>query len=557
MRKKLTAAGCLLAFVLVCILILLFCRMFTTPKDASVSIVEFVEWERGEVILADGTEAPYDFTQYALPEASDRATYRFYTTLPELSEQAVLVVESSSLEIILYIDEKEAFRTASALEGDLLYQTQNILTLDPESAGSQLRLECRYLGGGNIIFPPLLRIEDNTQQRAEDLAYAHSLSLPTGAFALALVLICGMFFLSLARGTPEWSLLPLMVATAGLMVQRITQGSGYYFLPLPVTEALSSDWVLWAELLALTGYALLNRRRSFWKYLGRAAACTAVALLAAYLVSLAQGSYLSRYINVLFEELLMGYYGGILYWVVGWMVWVCTGISAYSLIRTFVQTRSELQALALKTQLATESQQAIERQMRETAALRHEAGHQIAALSLMYQQGDMEGLGNYLRELQDQQAAQTPAQFSENFTVNAILHSAAGRAVEQNTRFSALAPLPETLPIPEADLCGLLMNMLDNALEACQAIPEPSSRWISFQIQVKSGYLAVKCQNARSGALRRDKADKLSTTKANPEIHGFGLKQMEAIAGKYQSMLDIQIAEDTFTVQTALRLPQS
>ena len=107
------------------------------------------------------------------------------------------------MEIILYLDGNEAFRTVSPLEGELLYQTQNDLVLDPESAGCQLMLECRYLGGGNIIFPPLLRVEDNRQQQTETMAAANSVALPTGAFALALALICGMFLLCLAGGEPE------------------------------------------------------------------------------------------------------------------------------------------------------------------------------------------------------------------------------------------------------------------------------------------------------------------------------------------------------------------
>ena len=54
--------------------------------------------------------------------------------------------------------------------------------------------------------------------------------------------------------------------------------------------------------------------------------------------------------------------------------------------------------------------------------------------------------------------------------------------------------------------------------------------------------------------LHTDEQGQLLTTKPDQEGHGFGLAQMRAVAAKYHSVLTIDHDEDTFTVQTALKL---
>ena len=71
--------------------------------------------------------------------------------------------------------------------------------------------------------------------------------------------------------------------------------------------------------------------------------------------------------------------------------------------------------------------------------------------------------------------------------------------------------------VPEGDLCTLLMNLLDNALEACRKVEE--DRWIRFQAQVNRGILFIQCENSYQGSLRKDGRGRLLTTKEEPELH--------------------------------------
>lgn len=159
-------------------------------------------------------------------------------------------------------------------------------------------------------------------------------------------------------------------------------------------------------------------------------------------------------------------------------------------------------------------------------------------------------------ELREQEGRLAKLEFTENFTINAILQNAASQAAQKDISFDSQVHAPKNLAIPEKDLCVLLMNMLDNALEACAKMDSSERRFIRIHIGVKNGFLTVKCENTYVGELKKDEQGRFVSLKADKESHGFGIVQMSAVAEKYRSMLDISYSEEDhiFTVQTALKL---
>ena len=336
------------------------------------------------------------------------------------------------------------------------------------------------------------------------------------------------------------------------------QSCGYYFLPEAAVRIWGWQGFSWLAPLALTVYPVMNSRRDFWRLLGLAAAWSAGALLAAYLVSLSGGWYLSKYINFAVSDLFgYGIYDGLLYWFTLWLAVVCALISAYWLMHSLVRQRTQARTLELKNRLLLDSYHTIEQKMRDSAALRHEFRHQITALDALYQQKDFDRLGKLLSDLKHQESQLSQTRFTDNITVNAILQDAASRAAQAGAAFNTQVHIPTELTIPEKDLCTLLMNMLDNALEACKQVEKPEERFIRFKADVKNGFLAIKCENRYAGILNEDEHGELHTTKPDNMAHGFGLPQMSAVAEKYHSLLDISYTEEhVFIVQTVLKLPK-
>ena len=66
----------------------------------------------------------------------------------------------------------------------------------------------------------------------------------------------------------------------------------------------------------------------------------------------------------------------------------------------------------------------------------------------------------------------------------------------------------------------------------------------------------MSCENSFDGTVNTDTRGRLISTKADQSAHGFGMAQMRAVAEAFGSMLDVRWDDASFTVQTALKLPQ-
>ena len=272
------------------------------------------------------------------------------------------------------------------------------------------------------------------------------------------------------------------------------------------------------------------------------------------LLSWLRGGYLARYLALLADQMNVGIWNSVLYWLIWWLALVCAGLSAWELVRYLARTQSEGRALALKNELVLENYRTLEQKLRESARRRHEAAHRLAALDALVQAEDWAGVARCV-ETWKGESGQGGERWTEHIAVNAILQDAANRAREAGITFRAAAAVPKELFVSDEDLCALLMNLLDNALEGAARTPAGREKIVLFHMRAAGGFLPILCENSFDGRVEQDSRGNLRTRKADPASHGFGLCQMRAVAEKYDSVLDVTWTEERFTVQTALQRP--
>lgn len=115
--------------------------------------------------------------------------------------------------------------------------------------------------------------------------------------------------------------------------------------------------------------------------------------------------------------------------------------------------------------------------------------------------------------------------------------------------------LPEDIGIDPQDLCVILGNCLENAIEACVRLPEKQLRWIDIKTTISKGHLNIDIANSFDGLVQR-KGDRFGSTK-NGSDHGIGLVSVRALTAKYQGHCFISCEEQWFKVAISLRLPES
>lgn len=200
------------------------------------------------------------------------------------------------------------------------------------------------------------------------------------------------------------------------------------------------------------------------------------------------------------------------------------------------------------------------RQIREleekTQNIRKDFELQLKTLVSCIATGEYSNARQYLQQISSfHQSRQLPVYCSNTF-INAILQAKKSEAdkYQIHTDFHIhLSKLDEDLDrINEADLCSLLFNLLDNAMEACRSA-NTSSPFFCLEIYRKGDILHLHMVNSKNRSVVFNR----KTTKADSSTHGFGILIMEDIAQKYNGYCLWEDKKETFCSSIILNLPSS
>ena len=174
--------------------------------------------------------------------------------------------------------------------------------------------------------------------------------------------------------------------------------------------------------------------------------------------------------------------------------------------------------------------QAQQAYLADTSRMRHDLRHTILALKGMADAGDQAGIADFLDRYVKSMPVNEVTNFCASNAVNATLNHFARAAREDGIRTIWRIDLPENCPVLDMDLCGILGNILENALRACQNVPE-SDRSIRLTVTtMNEPNLYIVAANAFDGKVRRKGSSYLSTREGGT---GIGLTSITLTAQKY------------------------
>lgn len=106
------------------------------------------------------------------------------------------------------------------------------------------------------------------------------------------------------------------------------------------------------------------------------------------------------------------------------------------------------------------------------------------------------------------------------------------------------------LEIEERDLCIILDNLIENAIEACRKIEDPSKRRIDVTIKVINEMLLISMKNTIASKPMFNIKGKLKTNKKG--MHGIGMESIESIVEKYSGYIRYYFDECLFYTNVIL-----
>ena len=181
---------------------------------------------------------------------------------------------------------------------------------------------------------------------------------------------------------------------------------------------------------------------------------------------------------------------------------------------------------------------------------RHDYHNHIQALLAL--SGNEEKTREYLLRLNDDLTTVDTVLKTGNVMVDAILNSKLSLIKSRHIAVNARAVVPASLKVSEIDLCVIIGNLLDNAMEACLRQEREEDRFIRVFIGVMKGQLYLSVTNSTGGEIKKEGRRYLST-KDSPS-HGFGLMRVDRIAEKYDGYVNRQHEEGVFATEVLLPL---
>ena len=208
-----------------------------------------------------------------------------------------------------------------------------------------------------------------------------------------------------------------------------------------------------------------------------------------------------------------------------------SGISIFTLYKVAgksketMETNLKLQQIEMEHKL-TENLADVVNNLR---SLRHDMNNHMSILQGLLSLGEYQEATNYLNSISSELSVANQFVFVENKVLSVLINSKVDKATTLGIPIETEI-LTNDFPLNEKDLCALIGNILENAIEASGQAKEPN---ITFSIKKENHQLCIQCENTFLVTPIVQNGEFI-TTKDEKHYHGIGTKNIKSIVKKYQ-----------------------
>lgn len=199
-------------------------------------------------------------------------------------------------------------------------------------------------------------------------------------------------------------------------------------------------------------------------------------------------------------------------------------------------------------------QQNYERVLRSDEQLRqfrHDFRNHLVVVTSLMSAGQMDEAAAYLEKVKGSSGIADRGVSTGNFVADAILNNKKQTADAAGIDLTFTGVIP-SVGVANDDLCTVLGNLVDNAIEGAARCPD--GRYVKVSGIVRDGHLTLTVVNPVAGKVRI-RGNRIRTTKGEPG-HGIGLRNIASVAKQYQGGMLLACDEKEFTADVTLRLTE-
>lgn len=193
-----------------------------------------------------------------------------------------------------------------------------------------------------------------------------------------------------------------------------------------------------------------------------------------------------------------------------------------------------------------------ESMMQEIRVKRHDLKHQMLKLLTLLQKGEYGKLESDMKQMAELESLNGLLVVNtQNSIIDSFVNNQYAVAKEKGIDFRVKIDVPAELPFAGEDLCVILGNALDNAIEACER-GQVSKPWISIKLIYDGANLLMTIENSFDGMIRKNKKGMQISRKANSQQHGIGTYSIQRVVQKYHGYYHVEVMEKEYHLEIIL-----
>ncbi|MDO5292984.1 MAG: GHKL domain-containing protein [bacterium] len=198
-------------------------------------------------------------------------------------------------------------------------------------------------------------------------------------------------------------------------------------------------------------------------------------------------------------------------------------------------------------EMQTNMNQDMARLVYKLRSFRHDMNNHFSLMVGLLKENEYEQLEHYLSGIIEETSDVNNYIFLENKALTVVINNKLAKAAMHNVEFKPIIEV-QTLPMNDLDICTLLSNILDNAIEAASQVAD--NAYLTLKLSKKGSYYFIQCVNSFK-TMPIEKNGRFQTTKDNQNIHGLGIENIKNIVNEYDGELNIYY-DDQFHIQVYL-----
>ena len=204
----------------------------------------------------------------------------------------------------------------------------------------------------------------------------------------------------------------------------------------------------------------------------------------------------------------------------------------------------------MRNRMLEEKYQGLNDVYEKNAELYHDLNHHMNALYQMLDTGDLDGAKGYIKEISEPIQSLSREIWTGVDIVDAIINSKIKKMDEMGINHSVQAEFPFNTDITSSDICAVLSNLLDNAIDASEKVLQ-GEREVRLVMRRIHQFLMIRVENrCINQSLETEGLPK--TSKVDSAMHGWGLRSVNNVARKYGGSLTCSLEDGIFRTDVLL-----